>query len=379
VNPYSQSSDNHKAWRFPKHLHISGFRLLIRVDADSKIGSGHVMRCLALAQACKDAEGKATLVSANMLPNLVDRIRAEGIDFHYLNVAPGTKGDAHLTSQLVQSFSADWAVIDGYHFSSTYQQELKKEGTCTLVLDDDGRAAHYFADVVLNQNLHASKRLYTRREPYTKLLLGSRYVLLRREFLGVKRRRIIRKTVKRVLVTLGGGDAGNRTTTVVRALRSLKERSDLEIKIVMAACSPHVEPVEKLCHDIFGSRSTVETGVRDMASLMEWADVAISAGGITVWELASMGVPAIVGTIAPVEELLVNGLRKRGLFLPVGPFARLTERRLMQALSSYMSSYSLRKHMSETGQRLVDGEGCARTLNHLIEFTRKGEQFDHLA
>jgi UDP-2,4-diacetamido-2,4,6-trideoxy-beta-L-altropyranose hydrolase len=344
---------------------MSGMKILIRADADSKIGTGHVMRCLALAQACRDGGGEATVATSSIALSLIHRMSSEGISIHNLDADPGTERDAEYTSKVAQLIDAEWVVVDGYEFGSAYQNRLKREGRHLLVLDDDGDAGHYYADVILNQNLHANEKLYAEREPYTRLLLGTKYVLLRREFLLRKRRRRIRKIAQRLLVTLGGADPASHTLTVLRTLSRLEKRNGLEIKIVVGPCNPHLPAIQKFSSSAFGTAAKVETDVEDMASVMEWADLAISSDGTTVWELAFMGVPAIVGTISPVERLLVKGLREQGLFLHVGPFTRLTERRLSKAITTCLDSISARKRMSLLGQQLVDGKGCVRTLMEL--------------
>src|SRR5262249_53524847 len=153
-------------------------------DAGPATGTGHVMRCLALAQAWQEAGGDATLASAHPLGGLESRLHSDGIGNRYLaaSTSPGSLQNAEQKIALASLYGEEWIVLDGYVFSSSYQRALKSAGLRLLVLDDFGHAEHYCADLVLNQNLHAHERLYARREADTRLLLGTRFALLRREF-----------------------------------------------------------------------------------------------------------------------------------------------------------------------------------------------------
>jgi UDP-2,4-diacetamido-2,4,6-trideoxy-beta-L-altropyranose hydrolase len=155
--------------------------LLIRCDANLTIGTGHVMRCLALAQAWKNAGGHAAFAMAETTPAVEERIHAETMEVLPLTESAGSTDDALRTAGLARQNAASWVVVDGYVFGLEYQARLKRAGLQVLFLDDIGHAAYYSADLVLNQNAHASQALYPNREASTRLLLGPRFVLLRRE------------------------------------------------------------------------------------------------------------------------------------------------------------------------------------------------------
>jgi len=190
--------------------------LLVRVDSGINMGSGHVMRCLALAQAWQDGGGDAVFVLATESPNAEARLTAEGFEVVYINAKPGSAEDARLTTKLAHKYGASWVVVDGYHFGGDYQKIIKEAGLNLLFIDDYGHAGYYPADIVLNQNIHADEDLYRNRASYTKLLLRTRYVLLRREFLrwqGYKRE--IPEIARKMLVTMGGSDPQNVTLKVL--------------------------------------------------------------------------------------------------------------------------------------------------------------------
>ncbi|MGB3996558.1 MAG: UDP-2,4-diacetamido-2,4,6-trideoxy-beta-L-altropyranose hydrolase, partial [Acetomicrobium sp.] len=145
--------------------------LLVRVDSGINMGSGHVMRCLALAQAWQDGGGDVVFVLATESLNAEARLTAEGFEVVYINAKPGSAEDARLTTKLAHKFGASWVVVDGYHFGGDYQKIIKEAGLNLLFIDDYGHADYYPADIVLNQNIHADEDLYRNRASYTKLLL----------------------------------------------------------------------------------------------------------------------------------------------------------------------------------------------------------------
>ncbi|RMF86337.1 MAG: UDP-2,4-diacetamido-2,4,6-trideoxy-beta-L-altropyranose hydrolase, partial [Nitrospinota bacterium] len=189
--------------------------LLIRADASTRMGSGHLMRCLALAQGWKERGGPVFFLSS--CPRaLRQRIESTGLTFLPLQEIHPDPHDleqtlSHLEQIAARSSLVPWVVIDGYHFDATYYQAIRAKGYQVLVIDDTAHLPRYDAHIVLNQNLFADLRAY-RCAPETLLLLGPRYVLLRPEFLAWQnRKRSFPQIARRVLVTLGGSDPDNVT------------------------------------------------------------------------------------------------------------------------------------------------------------------------
>jgi spore coat polysaccharide biosynthesis predicted glycosyltransferase SpsG len=136
--------------------------LVIRVDASTQMGTGHLMRCLALGQAWRDSGGHAIFAMAMEAPKLEMRLQAEGMEVIHLSARPGSDDDAIQTAHLARRRDASWIVADGYHFGANYQRTIKEAGLRLLFIDDDGQAEHS-ADIVLNQNLHARRFLCQQR------------------------------------------------------------------------------------------------------------------------------------------------------------------------------------------------------------------------
>jgi UDP-2,4-diacetamido-2,4,6-trideoxy-beta-L-altropyranose hydrolase len=331
-------------------------KLLIRADADTRIGTGHVMRCLALAQAWQAHDGVVELVTSVRLPiSLKSRLLAEGIAIHRIDQPLGSVDDANQVVVFAQASNTDVVIVDGYHFGAEYQQTLKAAGLRILFIDDNGHADHYYADWVLNQNIYAREDLYANREPYTRLLLGTHYALLRREFWKWREwQREIPEAARKVLIMMGGSDPDNVTLQTIRALRDI-EIEGLEIVAVVGGGNPHygalVDAVQQSSHQI-----RLERNVTDMPALMAWADVAISAAGSTVWELVFMGLPALLVVLAENQRRIAETVCSMALAQEVSTADIASP--FMQLVSS---AESLREQ-SRLQQALIDGNGAERIV-----------------
>jgi UDP-2,4-diacetamido-2,4,6-trideoxy-beta-L-altropyranose hydrolase len=336
--------------------------ILVRADASSAIGSGHVMRCLALGKAWKDTGGTLSWVSAQCIPVLEERIRREGITYTRTQSVPGLLSDAAETIAEARRVGAAWVVVDGYRFKPDYVRVLKKNGLRVLFIDDDGRFESYAADVVLNQNLSATSAMYPNREALTRLLLGPDYVLLRPEFFGQSPRGNHATIGRKILITMGGSDPENVTERVFRATATL----DIDIQVVIGGGNPRRDTLPLVITGISPS-ARVEQSPENMAPLMNWADVAISAAGSTCWELAYMGVPAIVIAISSDQRGIAQSLGEQGIALSLGWHANLSEEAIREALVELLHEHQRRIEMSERGRKLIDGRGAVR----VVEFLQK--------
>src|ERR1043166_6614015 len=131
--------------------------LLIRADASAQIGWGHVMRCLALAQAWQDRGGECIFAMAGSVDALEQRLHSEDMHVRGITAVPGSAEDAQQTSELARQNNARWIVVDGYDFGAQYQRPLKQSGFKLLAIDDYGRAGNSFADLILDQNAGRSE------------------------------------------------------------------------------------------------------------------------------------------------------------------------------------------------------------------------------
>jgi len=341
-----------------------GNSLVLRVDTSPQIGTGHVMRCLALAQNWQDYGGHAIFVMAPGVRALEERLNSEGINVIAMSAQPGSTDDADQTANLAWEAGGSWIVVDGYHFGADYQRTIKNSEQRLLAMDDYGHASHYYADFVLNQNLHAYEGFYASRESNTQLLVGTRYLLLRREFLSWRGwKREVSRIARKLLVTLGGGDADNVTLKVIQALQHVK-MDGLETVVVLGGSNPHYQELQSAVRE---SRIPIrlQSNVRKMPELMAWADVAMSAAGTTAWELAFMGVPSLFLIQADNQRETAERLDALGVASNLGRPTDLSCDKLARELINLMVAADRRTEMARLGRQLVDGEGAARVLMHL--------------
>jgi len=327
------------------------------------------MRCIALAQAWQNEGGIVVFLSHCESDKLRERIVKEGFDFVPIDHPHPHPSDLKETLASVSSFlrppssfssSAPWLILDGYHFTPEYQKAIKDAGIRLLVIDDMNHLPYYHADIILNQNIHATDLKYN-CDPDTKLLLGPKYVLLRREFLKYKDfKRQIPDKARKILVTMGGADPDNVTLKVIQALNLLGD-PDLEVKVVIGPSNPHIDSLrEAVLHSPFSV--LLLHAIDNMADLMAWADVAITAGGSTCWELAYMGVPMIALILAENQHPVVTMLDKLSIAIGLGEHNALSSNAIFNSLPNLLLNFKKRLYMIERANEIVDGEGCDRVI-----------------
>jgi len=334
--------------------------LIIRADATAAIGHGHVMRCLALAQAWQDRDGECVFAVSKPLPAIEKRLNAEGCEVFEVAAQPGSHEDAREIAELAEQKAAQWVLADGYHFGIEYQQVLKSAGLKLLLVDDYGQIAAHAADIVLDQNAGARQSFYESRGPGTPLLLGTRYTMLRREFRVWREwKREIPEVARKILVTMGGSDPENLTARVIQALEKLLGR-DLAIIVVIGSGNQRRAELQELA-----SRSKsglrLQVDVANIPDLMAWADIAVSSASSTCWEMCLVGLPMIVTDAARNQQELACEIQSREIGIQI-PAARFTPSVVARDLASLLADSRLRSHMSTRARALVDGRGSERVI-----------------
>jgi UDP-2,4-diacetamido-2,4,6-trideoxy-beta-L-altropyranose hydrolase len=346
-------------------MQFEGKSLFIRADANTHMGTGHLMRCLALAQGWKARGGRAMFITACESDSLRHRLSDEGFQVIMLERSYPEPADWETTSQALAAHPGAWVVLDGYHFDPAYQCQIKEAGHRLLVIDDMAHLNHYYADVVLNQNINAERLRYS-CEPYTRLLLGTRYVLLRAEFLAWQGwRREIPKVAHKVLVTLGGGDPNNVTLKVIQALQQL-DVPGLKVRVIVGPANPHLQTLQQAV-DFSRCSMQLLTAVTNVPELMAWADIAISAGGSTCWEIAFMGLPSYTIVLAENQVGVAEMLHKQGVSVNMGWFSSIDQTKMAQVVSDLIQDKQRRSYMSDQGRSIVPGLGTRYVVSTILD------------
>jgi UDP-2,4-diacetamido-2,4,6-trideoxy-beta-L-altropyranose hydrolase len=334
--------------------------LILRADGDPRIGGGHVMRCLALAQAWSETGGRAIFCAASLAPSLKRRLVGEGFGSVAVEADPGSAADVEETVAAAKSLGARLVVVDGYDFPVEFHRWLRAAGMRTAMIDDIGTSG-VCADIVINHHRHAASALYPAHAVGTRLLLGTDYALLRREFRHWQgAARTFPKQAKQVLVTLGSADPDNVTSEIVARLGSVLV-ADMEVAIVVGGSNPHADAIAAGAGSLPKCRLLPDPG-EAMPRLMAATDMAVCAGGGTMLELAYMGVPFIPVIIADNQRAPATALRGDGY---PAIEATAVARDLPAAVAVLAADAGRREALSRRGRQLVDGRGAERACAEL--------------
>jgi UDP-2,4-diacetamido-2,4,6-trideoxy-beta-L-altropyranose hydrolase len=329
--------------------------LVLRADADHRIGIGHAMRALAIGEAWVSRGRPATWIVADAPEPIRRRARAAGIETRSIAEPGGSAFDAATLGSAIASPAAA-AVIDGPSFDAAYLDRLAPVAGRVALIDDLGRLDRYPVGLVVNQNAHADPGAYPAGP---RLLMGLDYVLLRPEFRTASPTPRLPRHAEHVLVMFGGADPAEMTGRTIRAI--LAPGAPVTVTAVIGPANRTATRIEEVAA-ASGDRVRIVRGVERMPDLMAAADLAVVSGGSTVWELARMGVPAIVIETAPAEVDLCRGLRTVGLFDTLGPASGLDDETIGAAVARRVEDVVWRTHMSNLGRSLVDGLGTDRLI-----------------
>jgi len=225
--------------------------------------------------------------------------------------------------------------------------------------------SHYHADILLNQNINASNFKYACSKG-TRQLLGSDYVMLRQEFLTQKiTKKHVPQKARKILLTMGGSDPNNATLKSIKAINLLRD-PELTIKIIIGPANPNLESLKNEISLSYSS-CILFSDIKDMAAHMSWADMAISAGGSTCWELCYLGVPFLIMVLENNQEPIAHGLDKLGAALNVGWESKIDESRLAEKICQLIDDPISRSKMTHSTNSIVDGLGSVRIINAMQE------------
>ncbi len=338
--------------------------LVIRADAGERMGIGHVLRSLAIAQAWRRRGGRSTFVVTPGHEPIAARLASDEIEMCRQPARAGSEEDATYTGGEARRRSAAALVVDGYHLGPEYRRTLAAFGVPILLADDLGDAGPYDEAWILHHAPGIGPELYRDLAPRSRLLAGPRYTLIREEFQRARRNVAAAPAGAsrraRILVTLGGADPQGATPSVVAALASIRGPI-LEVAVVVGPTNPCRSRIEDAARSS-GPAITVLPPQGDMAAVMAGADLAISASGGTALELAYLGVPSILLVAAENQRPVAAHLAQEGAALLLGDVEALEAAALRAAVDSLLADPERRARMSERGRGVIDGRGAERVV-----------------
>jgi UDP-2,4-diacetamido-2,4,6-trideoxy-beta-L-altropyranose hydrolase len=340
---------------------MNGKPLILRADASEAIGTGHVMRCLAIAQHWRALGGHVVFAVRSLPSAMQARLIEEGFECKPIACDGGTVADAAETLKHVATAGAEWLVVDLHNLSPSYQREAKAQGHRLLLIDDYPKPGHYCADVVVNTDLGQwEENLYADRAAHTRLLLGPQYALLRRDFLNTPPAHIRSgRHAPRILVTFGSSDPENMSEGVLRVLAETTERP-FEARVVIGSTNPRVAELQRFAGQKGRASIELMSGVRNMTSLMRWADVAVVASGITVWESLYLGVPCLCWPRHEFDRRNLSVFDKMGALVLLPRDGELGA--IVDAIFRILDDPARASALAKLSTKLVDGRGTARIL-----------------
>lgn len=357
--------------------------ICFRVDASVDIGTGHVMRCLALAEALKAAGQECYFICRVLQGNLVHHIEASGYKVYTLTedlnvdycggceqdlaharwLGTSQQQDADECSHILRALRPAWVVVDHYALDARWEGAAIPKGTKLLVVDDLADRSHV-GDILVDQTHGRRHMEYGLLVPADcSLLLGAEYALLRPEFAqrreqGRKRRECV--GVRKILVTLGGVDKDNVTALVMKALNLCERR--FHVTIVAGGHNPHLESLRSLSeHAQYPNE--LKHQVDDMAALMVNADLCIGAAGATSWERCVVGLPTINLILAANQELIAKNLECAGASVNFGTMSDKRLESLARIIEEISDNPDQYKRMAESAFSVCDGLGAERVAN----------------
>ena len=380
--------------------------VVIRADANSKIGMGHVMRCLSVADALLKRGEEVLFVTADDTP--VPLLTKKGVPYRVLHTdyadmeaelpellavlrelalravspemvlpqMPSQRGESS-EEALPQRNTA--ILVDSYYVTEKYLAALKKR--ITTIYMDDIYAFSYPVDMLINYNIYGEEMGYEKDAAFadTKLLLGTEYVPLREEFsVGagyVQSRKKLSEGAGNVapaadgdiLITTGGSDSFNLAGQLLMEAMKYDALKEKEYHVVSGSLNPHIGELQALAQK--HENIHIHCNVTNMAELMAESEVALSAGGSTLYELCAMGVPVIAFSFAENQERLVQTFVKRGIAQYGGNY-RTDGNRMIQntiaGLETLLEDENLRAEYRKKARTLVDGKGADRIAEVIL-------------
>lgn len=364
-------------------------KVIFRCDASIQIGTGHVMRCLTLADALTTKGTECYFVCRKHEGHLLEVIKQRGhqaYDLPFENYEEdscenGTKlshatwlgatqqEDAQQCVDIIKLIQPDWLIVDHYAIDIVWEKTLRPYCKKIMVIDDLADRRHD-CDILLDQNYGRHEKDYKDLVSYNCLLLcGPKYSLLRPEFSEWREYSLKRRShgkLNHVLINLGGVDKDNVTTQIIKSLKYCSLPDSCRITVVMGSTAPWINLVRKEALNLPWI-TEVKSGIYNMAELMANSDLAIGAAGSTSWERCCLGVPSILLCIAENQKSVINSLEKNGIIVSLS--LQDINSNYSDGLDSKINliTYKLMDFVKLSAQ-VTDGRGCNLVIEKIRRF-----------
>jgi len=355
-----------------------------RVDASTKIGTGHVMRCLSLASALRRQGSDCQFICQAHEGHQIARIEESGFQVHVLHSASALdaaasaesgaphahwlggrwEDDALQVLEIVEELAPGWLVVDHYGLDAHWETVIQELPIRLMAIDDLADRPHN-VDALLDQNLGRQAEDYAGLvPPDCNLLIGPRYALIRSEFAHLRRESLKRRQqprLDRLLISMGGIDKDNATGRVLEALRQCSLPDGLDVEVLMGGNAPWLSDVQQRSQSL-PCPTRVHVDTPDVARHMVNADLAIGAAGSTAWERCCLGLPAIIAVLAENQRSIAAALEREAAALMAADIDNWPEFRAKWDLAADT------RWLAETSRRaarVTDGLGASAVASIL--------------
>jgi len=372
-------------------------KIAFRTDASLHMGSGHVMRCLTLADALRARGAQCHFISRAHPGHLVEVIRQRGYKENSLaapvqqaqaaiknsaievpelqpsqQIEPAHaawlgntwQADAADTAAVLASLQPDLLVVDHYALDQHWESALQPHYKKLMVIDDLADRAHV-CDLLLDQNLGRQPQDYAKLVPADcQVFTGPQYALLRPEFAALRpyslQRRQAQTSIGRLLITMGGVDQDNATGQVLQALKTCALPADCRITVVMGLTAPWLQNVQQLAAQMPWPTDVV-VNVSNMAQRMADSDLAIGAAGSTSWERCCLAMPTLMVVLADNQKEAAEHLQKSGAANCLAS-SGLLHQDLQDQLQCFIDRPEQLGQMSACASAITEGLGVERMV-----------------
>ena len=349
---------------------------VIRTDVSRYIGIGHVMRCLAFAECLKQYNIRPIFIIRDHEESVQEMIKREGHTYISLPTRCNFDEDLSLTLKVINQYKPIFVLTDLCNINTLediegyikYLEHLKGMSNLLVTIEDIFiNTKSHPADILVNMNYGAENIGYQNYHN-SELLLGPTYFIFRDEFIKIASiKKIIKKEVKNILITMGGNDLLNLTFKVVKSLVGT-DISNFDFKIVIGSAYSTMKKRE-LMSILEKSEMNYEIllSPNKMAELMLWADLAFTACGLTKYETAVLGTPNITIAQHKYEHQLMKSYDKTGCTYYLGYGKEVQKEDIIYSFNYLVSDWRKRKDMSRRGKSIANPNGKLRIINKIKE------------
>lgn len=339
------------------NLEVNTMNVVFRADASIEIGTGHIMRCLTLANSLVEKRAKVHFICSETAGNLINYLHNQNRIVHPIPESKSFSKDAKDTINILNKARADLLIIDHYKIDIEWEKVVKDHfPNLKLMVIDDLANRRHFCDVLLDQNYYENlEHRYDQLVPaHCVKLLGPRYLLLRPEFIRAKKYLQQRTgSFQKILIFFGGSDPTNETEKCLLALKQM-DISELHIDVVVGSANPNGLRVKELCEEL---NLCFHCQIDYLADLMVKADLSIGAGGVTMWERMYLGLPSLTVIVAENQRETVEAASNFGAVWNLGCHENVKVANYVDNMREAMNRPHLLERMSIKGMELMQSDG----------------------